>query len=246
MTLRPRSAGPKTPYGVDDLVESGELVHYLVCARFGGLREATGVQAGAKDQHSRAWTGPAQLRDEIRSGAVWEPQVQDHHVEPRGPGVPAGFGQRFGLGYHFEIGLPAQQGRHKVPEVGLILDQHYADPCCELFHPYPSCGDGTRNRTLVLRPISLAISRSPPRMAVRSRMLLRPTPEDVPGPNPCPSSETSTTRSPPQTSGSPVLCWLPSGAWRWSAPPGLCATSAYPSPPSASRGNPHPPPGLSR
>src|SRR5215216_3659679 len=87
-------AGPETPYRADYLARGGELVHYLVGARFGGLLEARGIEAGAQDQHCRAGTGPAQIRDQVHPVAVGKSKVQDRYVEAHQRGLVASLDER--------------------------------------------------------------------------------------------------------------------------------------------------------
>src|SRR5215204_2071404 len=110
----------------------------------------------------------------------------------------AGLGKRSGLRYQLDVRLPSQQDLHEISEVGMVLynhDTYLLCPCIPTHFKSP-CGKGTRNRTLVPRSTSLSISSSPPISAARSRMLLRPTPDELSDPNPFPSSDTSTRRSP--------------------------------------------------
>src|SRR5215217_6095157 len=97
---------PEAPYSADKLNWGGELVHYLVGARFGGLLEARGVEVGAQDQHGRIGVGPAQIRDQVRPVPVGKAEIKDRNVEAHLRCVSAGFGKRSGLSNHLKIRLP--------------------------------------------------------------------------------------------------------------------------------------------
>src|SRR5215212_5656230 len=189
---------PEAPYRAENLIQGGQFVHYLV----GGALDVRGVEVSAQDQHPHIGIGPSQIGDQISPIPVGQPQIQDRHVEFTPRCVGTGFDERSGLRYQVDVRLAAKQNLHEISEVGMILDVHDTNSLGLSLpaHCKTRRDKGTRSRTLVPRSCSLLISSSPPMSTALSRMLPIPTPGGVSGPNPCPSSEISTRRSPPSIS----------------------------------------------
>src|SRR5829696_4132035 len=196
----PRCSGAcQSPHRAENLLQGGELVHYLVGAQARRLLDTRGVQSRAQDQHPHLRIGPSKVGDQIFPMPVRKAQVQDHDVQLEPRGLCTGLGKRSCLRYKLDVRLAIQKDLHEGPEVCMILDKHDANLLCHSLscHPCPPSASGIRNRTLVPHSFSLSISKSPPITAARSRMLLKPTPGSVSGPNPTPSSATAAIRSGP-------------------------------------------------
>src|SRR5215212_4121878 len=196
----PRCSGAcQSPHRAENFVQGGKLVHYLVGAQARRLLDTRGVQSRAQDQHPHLRIGPSKVGDQIFPMPVGKAQVQDHDVQLEPRGLCTGLGKRSCLRYKLDVRLAVQKDLHEGPEVCMILDKHDANLLCHSLscHPCPPSASGIRNRTLVPHSFSLSISKSPPMIATRSRMLLRPTPGSVSDPSPTPSSATSAIRSGP-------------------------------------------------
>jgi hypothetical protein len=82
------------------------------------------VEARGQNQRREEWVGLAQVPDQLEAVAVGEREVYDPQVGLAASHHPARLTERPGLCHHLEIALLVEHERERLPERGVILDEH--------------------------------------------------------------------------------------------------------------------------